>query len=635
MPGDRGDGLQVRALDRETVEIGRYGVHCRLRYSLLIAGEHLGATSTVVDADPGAGGTAGFGATQVTAHFITATVTDTICASNCGIDVLRHWSVIPALPVALLFSLEVDAASLGADGLRYVAPGCCAGDLSPRTRCGVTTDELASPVAAFHGGTWALGLASDGETDRESVSIRGRRGDDHNAGAGLARLDFRLPAALEAARPDDETAVEGEDWLRPQAGRDIERRYQITVAPAGRLWHLVAKTDRQPAAGQSHRPRRRDFQQRMDDALHQLLATHLVEDGVVFGLRAQQGGSWQRSASDSNGAEWLSASASAAAGAALLAASGAEQEETARRLIDFALRGQHPSGLFFERYDSQRRRWRGLDRRANPPRLAIVDAVRVSRALRVACRALGDDPMAARLHLAWRRFAECFLHKGKPSSIGAVLTPGGGVVEEGMDALLLVEEWLALAASGYRPEGVRSGEILPVAARDLAASQGADSSVEGRLPSTRRNEPSSVAALLVVEALLALASSGIPALAFDRGQWSAAAENLLAWLGTDHHGLGVRGAMADSLRRRRLLTNGNRVGRAFMGLSSSAEDSSAATLYRTVAEAAVGFALKFPVGTAYLGRVTLSPGPIDSRVATDEIYYGRELLRSHKHLFSS
>ena len=635
MAGGGDEALHVRALDRETVEIGRFGVRCRLRYSLLIAGEHLRATSTVVDTTP-AGEAEGFaaGEAQVTAHFITATVTDTIRASEHGIEVLRRWSIIPALPVAMLFTFEVDGASLGAEGLHFVAPGCCAGDISPRTRCGVSTDELASPVAAFHGVRWALAVASEGGGERESLSIRGRRGDPATpAGAPLATLDFRLPAALEPLRPDDETESDGDDWLAPQAGRAVERRYHVTVAPAGRLWHLLAARHRRPDAGGQRRPPRPAFVQHLDDALDGLLTTHLVEEGAVFGLRAQHPGDGEPASIDASGAEWLSASASAAAGAALLASGGAEREERARRLIDFALRGQHPSGLFFERYDYQRRRWRGLDRRAKPPRLALVDAVRTSRALRHALTALGDDPAAGRLRLAWQRFAEWFLRKGNPGAIGAVLTPGGGVIEEGMDALLLVTEWLALAASGYRPAGVRRADTLPTAARELLLSQGGDASVEGRLPSTRRSEPSGVAALLVVEALLSLSQSGTEAVAWDDGPGHAAAANLLAWMGTDHHGLGGNGGLADSLHRRRWLTIGNRVAHALMGLSAAAGGSGAA-VYRTAAAAAIGFALRFPVGTAYVVGPTLAAGPIDSRVVADEVHYGRALLRSHAQLFS-
>jgi len=630
--------------DRESVAVRRFDTRCRLRYALLIGGQYLRATSVVLATEAGDHDSA-----EVTAHFITATITDRIRPTEDGFEVLRRWSVIPTLAIALLFTVEVEAeqtatvasATLNTSGrasadaanfISYVAPGCCAGRVGTETKCGVTTDELASPLAALHSRDWSIAIASEGDHlhGRESLAIRAvHDGAPATATVAGARVDFRLPAAVAAARPEAETPVEGEDWLAAVAGRVVERRYRATITAPGALTHHICRRWFVPQE-EADRPSRSEFAERLQRALATVLESHLLEQGPVCGLRVHADNG------NKGAIAWLSASASVGVAAAILAsadASGSARHETARRMIDFALRGQHPSGIFYERYDVERRVWRGLDRRSNPPRIALVDGCRTSRYLRLAAQALQPDAVAERLRLAWQRFVSGFVAAGRLTGAGAVLTPDRVVIEPGMDALALVGELDALAASGYRPPGVRSMSKLPALVMALVQEHVAGSSRDGELPTARRGEPSSAAALSVVEALLALPDADKGHAAWQRSAGYGAAANLLSWIANANRG---HGGLVDSVQRPRLLSTGNRVAFALMQLANLAaerDEMELASLYRATATAALQFSLRMPLGTGYLLAGSSTPEPVDARVLASEVMFGGRLLRDYEALF--
>jgi hypothetical protein len=620
--------------DRETVAVRRFNAGCRLRYALLLDGEYLPATSVVVTASDESDAADGPGFTKITAHFITATVTDHVRPTADGFQVQRRWDVIPSVPVAALFTVEVEPPTVAAGGqteaataLRYVAPGCCAGRIDAQTLCGVTTEELASPLVAIHSESWSLAIASEGGPQRESLTIHSLGAASPGRAAALLRVDFRLPAAAAPPRPLAETSVEGEDWLPAVANRRLERRYLVTITQPGALTHHVAN-DIFHRPDPAERPSRQAFAHRLKTAVAGVLSSHLLEKGAICGLRVH--------ADDGKDdtIPWLSAAAGVGVAAAVLAdAEASETHETALRMIDFALRGQHPSGVFYDRFDPDRMRWRGLDRRANPPRIAMLDACRTSRFLRLAAASIAHAGAAVRMQRAWQRFAAGFVAGGRLAGAGAVITPDRVIIEPGMEALALVGEVEALAVSGYRPPGVRSATRLPALARELLLLHVGEGVRDGDLPSARRNEPTSAAVLELGEALLVAGAAPTSHAAWLGGDYYGAAANLLSWMATGSRG---HGGLVDSVRRPRLLSSGNRLAFVLMQLgqiAAAAGDAETPRLYRAAATAALRFSASLPLGTGFVVGSPPHPGRVDSRVVASEVMYGTLLMRHHHELF--
>jgi hypothetical protein len=251
-----------------------------------------------------------------------------------------------------------------------------------------------------------------------------------------------------------------------------------------------------------------------------------------------------------SGSDTLSASAGAEIAVLLcrLAPRDAALLETAQRLADFALGGQHPAGLFYGRYSLRERSWMGLrdaipGRGSEPPALSVEESSRIAFSLfdlEELLTALGVE--SSRYGLAARRMVDaCFDSRGHFSPPGATMAPDfSATTEEGIGAVRFLHPLLKVMDRDRRERYRKAASLMvakwldvQVTPLDLPASR------DGR-------EPDSRAALLVLEAALEAKSRKLPV----KGA-ATLAGLLLPWLYLGGGPISGAGALADSLVRAR------------------------------------------------------------------------------------
>ena len=135
-------------------------------------------------------------------------------------------------------------------------------------------------------------------------------------------------------------------------------------------------------------------------AIDRLLQTHLVEAGGVAGVR------------ETAESPWLSSSAGLGIAAALrrLHPADARLRELALRLADFTLRGQLPSGMFFESYNIETATWGGVRGTRNRTLLSVARSARIAELLlHFAAQLEAEGRPAVRYALAAQRMVDFFL----------------------------------------------------------------------------------------------------------------------------------------------------------------------------------------------------------------------------------
>ena len=230
-------------------------------------------------------------------------------------------------------------------------------------------------------------------------------------------------------------------------------------------------------------------------AVEECLGTHLFEKGGVAGLRIEPS------------SPLLSASAGAGMAVLLreLFPSDPARTELALRLADFSLKGQHPSGLFYETYHAGRGEWQGVPGHPEQPVIGIAAAARIADRLLALADALCDEGLPhAKYRLAGTRFVEFFIDdQGRFQPPGALHLPGVRAPFE--PGLAGFELCFPLARTLARTGRDRYRKALDALAHSLAGlpwgTPWLPASREGR-------DPDSAAALLCGRILVALAGSG-------------------------------------------------------------------------------------------------------------------------------
>jgi hypothetical protein len=349
------------------------------------------------------------------------------------------------------------------------------------------------------------------------------------------------------------------------------------------------------------------------------------------------------------GSPWLASSAGLGLAVALRRLFTRDDRllELALRLADFSLKGQAPSGFFYQSYHLEAGEWRGVRGEAARTLLSVGQSSRIAELLLFLAADLARDNLPhEKYFLAGLRFAEFFLDgKGRLGVPGSLYPPGsrtpastpagtlGGL--ELFFPLARVYEWTgrdkykkALDVLVKRFSAMPWGSFQPPCSRD---GRGPDST--GAL----------VAARLYVEmrALGYKPPVSTAAAAKARAAESARlfASLLVPWIRvhTDAPGAEAEtaslGCLADSFARQRLLYAGNETALLLLKLARLVSDTGTSSLLKSLARLSCGSGRAVPVGIAFFQHTRWDEkgkpeegrgrrGPVDSRRCAAEVLAG-------------
>jgi hypothetical protein len=443
----------------------------------------------------------------------------------------------------------------------------------------------------------------------------------------LARTEIRLPdpdQEPESDRRGSERAVRGRTRMLPgylTSEGDYEQKLRLNVAaaPANLVFvrGLRAVSDR--LSDRLHPPPRLDrtgCRRMAEEAIQACLDNHLLERKGVYGLRTVPG------------AGELSAAAGAGMACLLLDLHRDRRDsvETAARLADFALKGQHPGGLFYGKYYCRNDSWlppgTGPDR---PPQIALADTAEIAchlarfaegmRSLgRPAERYLGAAERMAQALLASREDLTdvgTTLHPDSLLSVGA--GPGGQALFELLLRLLRLSgrDAYKKALSGL----FRRFYAAPPAGSPAALTQGEPDGGAGDSPLSLDQ------ALVEARNAALLAESGYRPKGLEEYR-----NRLLPWICLNvrplPRGLSMVGAVAGGLGEGRLRFRGFETALALLRLQPLVPASGQNDITGLLVSQLVGFTLQQPVGTAWLAMEEADPepiGPVDSWLLVREL----------------
>ena len=391
--------------DSRTVRVDTDGGTFRVPYRFFWDGHEREPESVVLDQ--------GQGRCEVRAFFLFGTIVDLLSCDSCGVTIARSWSVKSIGTVRLSIDLDFDLA--GSPALLF--PGVSAGEL-PAPGASFPGDRTSYPLAVLirrglvEALVWSEGSAPGGESASIGASVLAAE-----EGTSTLRVQVRapgigLPFTRVGPRQEDvkdpvETTMESTGSL------DVQHRLFVTFAPRGgiQVRGAAAALGRLRSEEAESEPVGRPAvsRDRLRDALSACLSTHLYQSegnarpgapGAVAGVREIP--------------DSPRLSASAGVGAALLARRlfpGDERlAELALRLADFALKGQHPSGLFHTAFDLRLGEWQGARGRPGECLLDLAEASRTADALLALSQDLAADGLPHEKYwLAGIRFVEFFI----------------------------------------------------------------------------------------------------------------------------------------------------------------------------------------------------------------------------------
>lgn len=604
--------MTVTQRDARSVWIEHDGLAAWLAYRLWWEGRDRSPESIAVDGN------------RVTAFFLSAAIRDTVTADAHGVAVHRRWSVKSAGRVRL--TVDVHFAPEGPPA--YFLPGVALGAGLPDGGVAADGERTAWPSAAFVGigGRGTFGFSPHEGPFAAGIAIAPVSQDDvppveREEGPAPLALVLTLPGAGKPADNGDEPAsIESPGTL------EVERTFRLVSAPLRRAWlhgaSAVLAAPGGPADATAREPAGRAGEKQVREAVRRsverCLGTHLLEKGGVAGLRIEPS------------SPLLSASAGAGMAVLLLElfADDPERVELALRLADFALKGQHPSGLFYESYHAGRGEWRGVPGRPDRPVIGIEASARVAdRLLALAAALRGAGRPCEKYRLAGLRFVEFFLdERGRFQMPGALHLPGvRAPLEPGLAGLELAMPLARVLAATGRDRYRKAFDAIVHEVAGLPWGT-------PWLPSSRAGrDPDSAAALRCGRIVLAAAhlspagerrTAGASRLRagakarrapVDAGD---AASIVLPWVRAHRGGAGAGvdalGGIVDSFHRGRIVDAGAEAGFVLAGLASLATEP---WMRRTLEGYARGC-------LAFADRTTLAgSGPLDARRLVAEAGY--------------
>lgn len=332
--------MRISQADFRTIRIEKSSVSCRLRYNLYQDGEIRYPESISCRAD------------TVVAYFLTSTIRDFIAETAHGFCIERHWNIVPEGRYGLSFCVEFPAEARTA----YLFPGLHAGRSDPETSCLASGERTcyANGLYLLRDPESVLIFSDPPVSPREAGSI-GLEYLHSDEDADTLRAELRVPPATVAA-PEKKTrrGREGAQFFRSDGHFEYDLRLNIVTAAPDRIRRRAVSAVLQRTTSGLHPPgslpadRPRDF---VEDQISGCLSSFLADRGPVCGLLETK----------------EEKKISAVAGCTLAWIQlrylweDPEAVELSRRMADFALKGQHPRGLFYPYYWTDRRSWLPTD----------------------------------------------------------------------------------------------------------------------------------------------------------------------------------------------------------------------------------------------------------------------------------
>lgn len=576
--------MQITQADFRTVRLQVNGVTVLLRCSLEHNGdERLPESIACREA-------------QSVAYFLTATIRDYFRASEDGLTIQRTWSVLQEGRLGLSFCLDFQ----GLTGASCLIPGAACGEAR---QAGPAAGELSALPNALYliGETRSVALFTDPPrtaAERGSVELARLTVDDEP----YLRVEIRFPPRLSLPRPPRRgKRPEDGSTLPAPGGFERSARLHLVAVPAAELFPrtlhaaLTGFRDLLPAP---ELPGLQDLLQKTRAETEAGLDTLLVREGGVCGLRLQ------------SGSPELSASAGALFALVLqkLFPEDPERVELALELVDFALKGQLPSGWFYELYHLPRSSWlRPEGRREKAPEVRPEETAATARSL------LELAGLARRRGLPHARCLHAAERAVEALTAAARSRPGE---EAG---------WLALVEP--------LSELVRLTGRD--AHKKLLAGIKERLfadapgPAAAARQADAEGALHRARAAVALGGLG-----FKLKGVEGYFHSLLPWLylnGRPEHS----GGLLESLGGEKLGFRGWELGHLLVKLDALAPGSRLLSACPGLLPRVLGFTLRQPAGTSGLplsGPRAGVPGPQESRLLARELNWRLRFLTEHRRL---
>jgi len=602
--------MQVAQADFRTVHIRKDDLSFFLRYNLYQDGEERFPESINCRED------------TVVAYFLTSTIRDYLRETAWGFAVERSWAIVPEGQFALSFCIDLPEPA--PFSLLLPAASAASGAALPPAGLAASGQDTAVPNGAYIlGDTRSVLVFADPLPEVPGPgSVRGHRAlvDEEP----MLRTEIRLPGLTEeepeaglltarASRPSRRRTQPLAGYFAAAGNYEQALRFNVVAATAATVFHRGVEAAIERVAGRA-RPRRmldrRAAGALAEEAVQGCLDTHLVHEKGVHGLRTVPGA-----------AELSSAAGVALANLLLEVFPGNEvMLETALRLADFTLKGQHPGGLFYGAYYLSGKSWlqpgAGTE---TPPQVRLEETAEIACSLLRLAEALQAlDRPAERCWLAGERMGEALLaSRADLAEVGDALHPDSLLsVGHGNGAIALIELLVRLHRHSGRDAYKKA---LSALARRFY----------GQPPEPHRAVVERAAAGgLSLEADLLQARGA--ALLFESGYRPRGLADylsrLLPWicvnLRTLPDGLSMVGGVVDTLGAGRLAFRGFELAYTALRLQRCLGPSKEPRTIGAVVPRLLGFTLQKPIGTAWLAMDpgTKDPvGPVDSRVLIREI----------------
>jgi len=602
--------IKLSQVDLRTIKIEKNGLSLYLRYSYSWNNQERLPQSIV------------FNQNYVNAFFLSATIRDSFVEESSGLSILRSWSIMPAGNIKLNFTLDL----IDPEQSSYFFPSLHRGSFAGKEDRMFLGERLSYPASLFlyHQAGSLLISGQQPENIEQKASIGTRRviiEDD-----SLQRIEIRLPPEEKPVTiigpRDIHTTKETAATIDSPGSLNMQYRINLTFAPLAKIHYRGALSILKLSKKYLHRQVK---QNTLAHYIEECLSTHLYKKGGIHGLRILEKSSV--------------ISAYAGAGMALLTLKALPRhEESALRLGDFVVKGQHPGGLFFENYDISRSRWLGLH--SSKKLLSLEHASGTALFLIHLSRELKHRGLCwQKYFFAGRRMVDSFLENPKQlQNLGSVIDLSSlKSVEKGLGCLELCQPLLLL----YKITGE---ERYKKALNTIKESFFSEYRRPDLLPSSRAGrDPDVKGALFLAHAVLALVAAGLKIK--NSADYMSL---LLPWIYLNRSFNGGNfnsiGGVIDSTRRNRLLFRGYELSYLLLKLNKllSAKSSSPAEL---LAGQLIGFTSQKPLGTAYFlhtlwdsqGKIKRDRGPfgpVDSRRLVREGYYLLKLKNEFPDLLS-
>jgi len=616
--------MKVTQLDSRTIGVvADSGVRFLLPYRLSWNGHEREPASVVLETT-GSGTKA---AADIKAFFLFGMVRDRITSDAAGIIIARSWSMMTPGSVKLLLDVEFE----NVDDPVCLFPGVCVARGFPKSPLSFLGERPSYPAAVVV----SLG--------REAAIVFSRSamcsGDPSSIGISTAeredepnrlRVEVRFPGIEEPSsrtgpKPDD--AAEPED-AAIQCSGSLERRHELFLAfsPRERILTaapgIVVKRLFEAASGRAS-PRSASGRSVLAQAAQDVLATHLVEEGGVEGLR------------EVPQSKWLSSSAGLELAVVLrrLFPGDAKTGETALRLADFSLKGQLPSGLFYESFDLDAGKWRGMRGRPAGNEISIAQSALIADILLLLAEDLEKEELPfEKYFLAGQRFVDHLVDdKGhlalEDSDEWELFFPLARVLDRlgrdrykrALDAL--ARRFAAIRWDIFQPPSSRAGRDSDSAASLLAVRLFVEMRRRGYRPAEQPGSGASTARGRAAESTRLFASLLVPWIRVqgDRDQREGQPR--------------LDGSLVDSFVRQRLLFPGNEAAYLLQKLAAIAGEPDFTSLLGSLSRLCVASGRDVPLGTAFFQHTHWDPkgasatgkekmGPVDSRRLSRELLYG-------------